>query len=64
MLVLSRKLGEKVCIGAHVIVTVVAVSGNRVRIGIEAPPHVPILRNEIQPPAMTAEELGASSLEE
>ena len=37
MLVLSRKLGETVCIGSEITLSVVEVKGNRVKIGIEAP---------------------------
>ena len=47
MLVLTRKPGEKVIIGGCIVVTVVEVTGNRVRIGIDAPDHVPILREEL-----------------
>jgi carbon storage regulator len=47
MLVLSRKPGEKVVIGGGVTVTVVEVQGNRVRVGIDAPDHVRILRGEL-----------------
>jgi carbon storage regulator len=47
MLVLSRKLGQKVVIGNGVTVTVVAVTGNRVRVGIDAPDQVRILRAEL-----------------
>jgi carbon storage regulator len=47
MLVLSRKPGEKVRVGGDITITIVAVSGNRVQIGIEAPAPVPILRGEL-----------------
>jgi carbon storage regulator len=47
MLVLSRKPGEKVVIGHCITITVVGVSGNRVRVGIQAPDHLPILREEL-----------------
>ena len=47
MLVLSRKPGEKVVIGNGITVTVVAVAGNKVRVGIEAPDRVRILRGEL-----------------
>ena len=50
MLVLSRKPGEKVIIGDRITIQVVAVKGNQVRIGIEAPPHVEILREELHDP--------------
>jgi len=47
MLVLSRKLGEKVCIGTDIIVMVLAVKGNQIRIGIDAPAAVPVMRSEL-----------------
>ena len=47
MLVLSRKLGEVMAIGNGITVTVVAVDGDRVRLGIVAPVEVPIHREEI-----------------
>ncbi|MCO6458208.1 MAG: carbon storage regulator [Pirellulaceae bacterium] len=54
MLVLSRKLGERICIGNDVTISVVKISGNRVRIGIEAPDHVEVLRGELH--AWTSQE--------
>jgi carbon storage regulator len=50
MLVLSRKMNERILIGDSIRVTVVSVRGNVVRIGIEAPPDVPILREELLDP--------------
>ena len=47
MLVLSRKLGEKIIIGDDITLQVVAISGNKIRLGIVAPPHVEILREEL-----------------
>ena len=47
MLVLTRKPGEKVVIGNGVTVTVVEVTGNKVRVGIDAPAQVRILRGEL-----------------
>jgi carbon storage regulator len=47
MLVLSRKPGEKLYIGNNITVTVVEVKGSRVRLGIEAPGDVQILRAEL-----------------
>ena len=47
MLVLSRKLGEKLLIDTDIVVTILGVQGNRVRLGIEAPLQVPVLRSEI-----------------
>jgi carbon storage regulator len=47
MLVLSRKPGERVIIGSGITVTVVEITGNRIRIGIDAPDDVRILRGEL-----------------
>ena len=47
MLVLSRKLGEQVVIGDNVCVTVVAVRGHQVRLGVSAPEEVSIRREEL-----------------
>lgn len=47
MLVLSRKIGEKLMIGDDVVLTINRISGNRVAIGIEAPRDVRIVRGEL-----------------
>ena len=47
MLVLSRKVGEKLVIGDGIVITVNRVVGQRVSLGIEAPPHVRIVRGEL-----------------
>jgi len=47
MLVLSRRQNERIRVGDAVVVTVVRVSGDKVRIGIEAPAHVKVLRDEL-----------------
>jgi carbon storage regulator len=47
MLVLSRKQNERIRVGESVVVTIVRVSGDKVRIGIEAPPDVRVLRDEL-----------------
>ncbi len=54
MLVLSRKLNEKIVINGDIVVTVVKIDRNQVRIGIEAPSHVPVYREEIMPLAQRA----------
>lgn len=48
MLILSRKPGEKIMIGNDIVVMVLAVSGNQVRIGVEAPKEVSVHREEVQ----------------
>jgi carbon storage regulator CsrA len=50
MLVLSRKIGEQLIIGDDISVTVAAICGNQVRLGILAPPDVRILRTELCTP--------------
>ncbi|TDL65261.1 carbon storage regulator CsrA [Paenibacillus amylolyticus] len=47
MLVLSRKKGESIIIQDQIEVTVLAVEGDTVRIGISAPKHIDIFRQEI-----------------
>jgi carbon storage regulator len=47
MLVLSRKVGERIRIGDAVTVTVVRVTGGGVRLGIEAPAEMPVIREEL-----------------
>lgn len=54
MLVLSRKTQERIQIGDNVVVTVLRVKGNMVRIGIEAPKDVRVLRAELPSQAATA----------
>jgi carbon storage regulator len=49
MLVLSRKESEKIKLGDDIVLTIVRVSGDRVRLGIEAPPDLLILREELDP---------------
>ena len=47
MLILTRKVGERVHIGDDVVVKVLQVNGNQVRLGIEAPRSTPVFRHEI-----------------
>jgi carbon storage regulator len=55
MLVLSRKLGERIILPqCGVTVTVVAVEGNRVRLGITAPAEIDIYREELRQPISAA----------
>lgn len=47
MLVLSRKVGERVMVGDKVVITVVRIGPNAVRLGIEAPKDMNIVREEL-----------------
>jgi carbon storage regulator len=47
MLVLSRKVGERIVLSGGVVVTVSALHGSRVCLGFEAPPEVLVLREEV-----------------
>ena len=47
MLVLSRKLGEKIYISDNICITVVDIDRGKIRLGIEAPRDVPIFRQEL-----------------
>lgn len=47
MLVLSRKVGEKLVIDGNITVVVNRIAGNRITLGIEAPEHVHIVRGEL-----------------
>ena len=47
MLILTRKDGEKLAIGDDVTVTVVAVNGTQVKLGISAPKSIPVHREEV-----------------
>jgi len=47
MLVLSRKQNERIVVGGSVVVTVVRISGDKVRLGIDAPADVRVVRDEV-----------------
>ena len=55
MLVLTRKAGEKIIIADNITVEVLEIQGNRVRIGIQAPQGVTILRQELLDAKMPVE---------
>jgi carbon storage regulator len=47
MLVLTRRIGEEIVIADNIRVRVLAVRGNHIRLGITAPPSVPVVRQEL-----------------
>lgn len=49
MLVLSRRESQRIQLGNSIVVTIVRVKGDRVRLGIEAPNDVRVLRGELEP---------------
>ena len=51
MLVLSRKPTQSIVIDGRITVTLVEIHGNRVRLGIEAPREIPVVRTELTVPA-------------
>ena len=65
MLILSRKPGERIVIADNIVVTVTEVARGRVRLGIEAPPSVRVVREELRPhaaaPHPTATAVGAEN---
>ena len=48
MLVLSRKVGERIWIGEDISITVVRITGGGVRLGIDAPSEMPVVREELK----------------
>lgn len=57
MLVLTRRVGERIHIGDDVVISVNRIQGDKVRIGIEAPPHVVIHREEVYRRAHSQDEV-------
>ena len=47
MLILSRKINEKIKIGNDITLTIIEVRGDQVKIGVEAPKHVKVFREEV-----------------
>ena len=48
MLVLSRKESQRIRLGDSIVITIVKISGDKVRVGIDAPTDVLVLRDELQ----------------
>ena len=63
MLVLTRKLYESITIGNEIVVKVVSIRNGVVKLGIEAPSHVSILRSELKPFAKVPETNSGSGRE-
>lgn len=61
MLVLSRKRDEQIVIDGDIVITIVDVRGDKVRIGIQAPPHVPVHRAEVYQALKAAEEASSAN---
>lgn len=61
MLILTRKLGEKINIGDNITVTLIEIKGNQVKLGIEAPKYIEIHRQEIYE-RIKEENLGSSGI--
>ena len=58
MLILTRRVGETLMVGDEVTVTVLGVKGNQVRLGVNAPKHVAVHREEIYNRIQDEEESG------
>jgi carbon storage regulator len=61
MLVLSRKAEQSLRLGEDIVITVLAIEGDRVKIGIEAPRHIPVLRDELYRQVQAANEVAATA---
>ena len=64
MLVLSRKKNEQIVIGDDIVITIVEVRADKVRIGIDAPIHVPVHRHEVYVAIQKAAEATTASANE
>jgi carbon storage regulator len=60
MLVLSRKIGERVIIADNIEIMIVEIHGNRIRLGVNAPREISVRRAEIP---RTGEDVGAPPIE-
>lgn len=58
MLVLSRKQSQRIRLGDSIVITVVRVAGDKVRLGIEAPRDMLVLRDELEPHEAAIAECG------
>jgi carbon storage regulator len=61
MLVLSRKQSQRIKLGDSIVITVVRVAGDKVRLGIDAPRDMLVLRDELEPHELPASSLAAEA---
>jgi len=47
MLVLTRKIDESIIVGENIVITILGIEGDKVKLGVEAPREIPILRKEL-----------------
>ena len=64
MLVLSRKKDEKIVIDKDIEITIVDIRGDKIRVGIKAPPNVAIHREELLKTTQTAQKLSETSVDQ
>lgn len=64
MLVLTRKIGESLVVGDDVVIRVLDIKADVVRIGVDAPRHVKVHRQEVYEAVMAANQAAAASTEE
>jgi carbon storage regulator len=63
MLMMTRRAGQKIVVGDDITIEVVEVSGNTVRLGVNAPRSVPVYREEIWTAVRAENEAAASAME-
>ncbi|WP_191013653.1 carbon storage regulator CsrA [Treponema zioleckii] len=63
MLILSRKIDEKIKIGTDITVTLIGISGDQVKIGVEAPKNVKVFRQEVFDDIQRQNKAAAESLQ-
>ncbi len=63
MLVVSRKIGERILIGDKIAITVVKLAGGAVRLGVDAPAEMAVMREELAIEIREAEEAAVESSE-
>ena len=59
MLVLSRKMSERILIGDEISITIVRIGPNSVRIGVEAPRNMSVVRSELSPLGSVEDEVAS-----